>query len=73
MKSRLEGLMEAEAELERKFARKCARECARVWGEDRAKVEAQRIMGRWEDRMRREGEVLVAMLPEIRRVEELSR
>ena len=65
MKSRLEGLMEAEAELERK--------CARVWGEDRAKVEAQRIMGRWEDRMRRERGVLVAMLPEIRRVEELSR
>ena len=65
MKSRLEGLMEAEAELERK--------CARVWGEDRAKVEAQRIMGRWEDRMRQERDVLVAMLPEIRRVEELRR
>ncbi len=66
MKSGLEGLMEAEAELERWLLR-------RVWGEDRAKVEAQRIMGWWEDRMRREREVLAAMLPEIRRVEELSR
>jgi hypothetical protein len=62
--SSLELLIRYEDELES--------QCARVWGWDRAKPEAQRIMARAEKEMRRESGIVVAMLPEIWRLEKLT-
>ena len=62
--SSLELLIRDEDELES--------QCARVWGQDRAKQEAQRIMARNEKEMRKTQDVLVSFLPEIRLLEKLT-